>query len=249
MEQTAEKPPLGVGNILSSAASTFFSKFTYIFVISFVAVLVSFITYTILGISVLNQPFADGDFSGTAVFGFIIQILVDSLVGAFVGILVTFLTYDTVLGRQINISAYLSKLSTLIVTVLLVSIVMGLGIGLATLALIIPGLILTMIWYVTIPSVVIEEIGFGGFGRSQQLTSGYRWPIFGLVLLVGLILLGIGMGIGAVLGATGWLGGPVLLAIQYLGMSFSAILAATTYARLREIKEGVSVDSIADVFS
>ena len=249
MEQTAEKTPLGVGNILSSAASTFFSKFTYVFVISFVAVVFSFIAYSLLGTDILDNPFIRGDFGGDALFWFFSQILVNSIVGAVVGVFITFLTYDTVLGRAVDINAYLSKLSTLFLPVLLVSLVLGTAVSLGLLAFLIPGFILMMIWYVTIPSVIIEEVGFGGFGRSQKLTAGYRWPIFGMVVLVGVAMNVLSIGIVNALASLNWLGTPVLLIISFLGMTFSAILAATTYARLREIKEGVSVDKIADVFS
>jgi hypothetical protein len=61
----------------------------------------------------------------------------------------------------------------------------------ATLLLVIPALYLVTIWAVLLPVVVVERPGvFDAFGRSRQLVRGNGWKVFGIVLLLGLILLG-----------------------------------------------------------
>src|SRR5262249_43175436 len=68
---------------------------------------------------------------------------------------------------------------------------MGLGFleGLLTvlgfILLIIPGLILNTMWFVTVAACVVERTGaWTSMERSRELTEGYRWKVFGFVLLL-----------------------------------------------------------------
>lgn len=58
--------------------------------------------------------------------------------------------------------------------------------------LLIPGLILMCLWSLVVPACVLERLGpLSSLSRSARLTKGYRWPVFGLILLTviaGLIL-------------------------------------------------------------
>src|SRR6185295_8036766 len=50
------------------------------------------------------------------------------------------------------------------------------------------GAVVTCMWFVTTPAAVAERLSpIAAFTRSSQLTSGRRWGIFGLSLLVGLM--------------------------------------------------------------
>ncbi|MFM7334516.1 MAG: hypothetical protein ACKO1H_08910, partial [Tabrizicola sp.] len=95
-------------------------------------------------------------------------------------------------------------------------------------------------------------------GRSAALTKDYRWPIVGAFILitiisaiigfvamflVGLMMAGAGLGGGAMV-----IGIIVLALITTFGAALGAITVALIYARLREIKEGASVQDIAAVF-
>lgn len=65
------------------------------------------------------------------------------------------------------------------------------GVLVGTVLLIVPGLILMTIWAVTVPVVVVERQDvFDAFGRSQDLVHGNGWKVFGILLLLGLIILG-----------------------------------------------------------
>jgi hypothetical protein len=60
-----------------------------------------------------------------------------------------------------------------------------LGIGVASLFLIVPGVILALRWSVAGPAVAIEGNGpFDALRRSGKLTSGHYWHILGLTLIV-----------------------------------------------------------------
>ncbi len=62
----------------------------------------------------------------------------------------------------------------------------------AALLLIVPALYLATIWAVLLPVVVVERVGvLDAFGRSRQLVRGNGWKVFGIVLLLGLIVIAI----------------------------------------------------------
>ena len=67
------------------------------------------------------------------------------------------------------------------------SILVGLSVGLGTVAFIIPGVILMVLLAMTIPACAFESLGIlDSMKRSVELTKGYRLPIFGLYLITGI---------------------------------------------------------------
>ena len=108
-------------------------------------------------------------------------------------------------------------------------------------------------------AAVIERIGFGAWSRSIALTKEYRWPIVGLFIIFVILTLVIGgvlatvgivaaagLGLGGVMGAIAL--GVVMSLLTGMVNAIGGITVALTYARLREIKEGVDIDQIAAVF-
>jgi len=127
---------------------------------------------------------------------------------------------------------------------------MAIGCMLGMVLLVVPGFILFLMWYVALPTCVVERKGpFASMGRSRALTRGHRWKIFGLFLLVS-----IGGGIvQAIISAVLGLAGPLVPVIglflwEAVFGAFGAILAAVVYHDLRVAKEGIDTDRIAAVF-
>jgi hypothetical protein len=138
--------------------------------------------------------------------------------------------------------------------------------------LIVIGMPVLTLWIMAVfavmaPAIVIERVGFRGLSRSAALTRKYRWPIVGTLILAVICDVVINIVIGAVVmlvvGSITFLGAPggfisviaggILPLILYavistIGIGLFGILIALIYARLREIKEGISVDQIAAVF-
>ena len=129
-----------------------------------------------------------------AIFGFFgtLVALAVSIAGAslLAGAL-TLAVQDVRDGRvDLTVGDTFSKVTPLLGTIIVVSLLLGLGVGIGFLLLIVPGLILITFWAVAIPSVVIERRGvFEAFSRSQQLVSGFAWPVFGVIVLAFLVLL------------------------------------------------------------
>lgn len=137
--------------------------------------------------------------------------------------------------------------------------VAGAGIGLGYILLIVPGVILSVMWSVAAPTVVAEKRGvFESLQRSRDLTRGYRWHVFGLLVIYLILSWIVGIAVGGLSVAFGggflngapniWvamISGPVVNILS--GVVASAGVAALYY-ELRTAKEGVGSEDLAAVF-
>jgi hypothetical protein len=112
------------------------------------------------------------------------------------------------------------------------------------------------ILFVFIPAVVLEGRGIrSGFSRSLDLNSGYRWPIFGLSIILTLTAMFVVFGL--IFGAkAAWPGASendgIMVGITAIAVMLgvlSAIATAHTFVRLRVAKEGASLEELEDAFS
>ncbi|MBK1625411.1 hypothetical protein [Afifella marina] len=159
--------------------------------------------------------------------------------------------YDAKVGRPIRPGTYvtsaLKRLLPLIVMAILVYVLIMTGFAL----LIVPGLWVLGVTAVFVPAVMIEGAGFGAIGRSARLTKGYRRPVVLFIVVVYIIESVVAWILGDLVAIFG--GAAFLLIAQGLfsgvANSIVSIALAMTYARLREIKEGVGFADLADVFA
>jgi hypothetical protein len=132
-----------------------------------------------------------------------------------------------------------------------VGICTGILAGLGAILLFIPGVMVYCAYYVSMPACVAEQAGvFASMSRSAFLTKGYRWQIFGMLLLI--LVIFAGFFILAVIAATALTSGGVrLIATQAVGAmvgAFNGVIVGVFYYQLRVAKEGVDIDRIASVF-
>lgn len=146
----------------------------------------------------------------------------------------------------------------------LLGLLSAIGIALAMILLIVPGVMLYLTWSVAAPALVQERIGvFAAFGRSAYLTRDARWTIFGieLIALVGYWMFsGI---IGAVqfaflggirqMAAASTQGFPlsyyILTAVSgTIGTAVWGVIQTSLYVELRNWKDGPATDALAEVF-
>jgi hypothetical protein len=167
--------------------------------------------------------------------------------------------------RKVDIAACLTgalrdaPLLTLILLIYTVAAYLGL------IFLIVPGIIISVLWFFVIPIAVLEKgNAFSSFGRSMALGSGFRWRILSLWLLMMLVALAFGF--------LGWVSmhgftiDPKLVAARALESSsqvsvtflltqlatqvvtsFLVVLNAVAYQQLKRIKEGDV--RVAEVFA
>lgn len=259
------KLPLGVGAILSESFRILFRNIVPIIVLSAIPLGIS----TVLGMvnnyltfGSINPVLLEGEMpvmnaaQGTSIaFSGLIQLAITLLLTC----LLTQLAYDAKLGRTIQIRTYFTPALRVLLPLMVLSVGIYILLTLSAALFIIPGLIVLAMFSVIAPVSVVEGLGLGAAGRSRRLTKEYRWPIIGLILLTFIAMLLMSLPIGAIVGVVAYLtqsfgtGSYILLTITNLLLSaimmgLVCIVVALIYARLREIKEGISVDSLAAVF-
>ncbi len=246
-----------IGRVATRTFEVIRANFVSFYVLGLIATLPT--TFYTVAITSNMVPRAGGIGAGTGVF------LAGAFGSAFIGflfalILQATLTYGTVsylsnqpvvLGRalRIGIREFLPLLA--------IGILESLGLAGGFLLLIVPGVIFLVMWAVVVPVRIAEHKGiFESFGRSRELTSGFRWPILG-TLFVYFIGAGIAQTATRPMIAIGGINGssPMFYAGTVLNALIGAIIAvasatlvACIYYELRVIKEGVGPEQIAAVF-
>ncbi|SFH73920.1 hypothetical protein [Albimonas pacifica] len=254
---SGRRTPLGVGRLLAESFSIFFRNVPKMIAIAGLPSLAGILLVAAIGgfdVALGRELPAFGTPEG--VFVYLSGLAVNmALFGLTAGLLVLF-AYDLKQGRTRPVAGYLAATLRCIVPLVVLAMATTLLIGVGFILLIVPGMWVYAVLSVTFPAVAIERAGFGALRRSARLTKGYRWPIAGVLFVIGIcaygLLLAAGFGMQA-LGETG--GGWVVAATALANAFFSGIaygLTAVTvvliYARLREIKEGATTSDLAAVF-
>lgn len=198
--------------------------------------------------------------AGVPIFGAIF--FVSALLGLVCNVLlqagVTKATIIDLQGGQPKFAEILRSAVGLILPLVGLTILYMLGLMVGWLLLLVPGIIVAVMWSVSVPVLVAERPGIiASFGRSRALTKGSRWSIFGLMLVAFIVLyapllilplLSGGLDAETVQAASG---SPASIITTILGgiagMLLAAIIAAI-YVELRFVKDGVAVGQLAAVF-
>jgi len=166
-------------------------------------------------------------------------------------------TADHRSGRAIGFGEAIGGALRVAGPLLLLMIVMTAGLIIGFMLLVVPGIILSIMWAVAMPALVIERDGvIRALGRSRRLTEGARWKIFGCAVLL-TVVLGLLAGITAIIGAI--LGGvansPILLGklpsaiLQTLTTAYASTVIASLFLELRDWKDGPETASLSEIFA
>ena len=153
--------------------------------------------------------------------------------------------------RPVSLGESLKVGLSRVIAVFLLAILMGILAGLASLALVVPGLIVITMWFVSTPACVVERTGpWTSMKRSAALTKGHRWKIFGLLLLLILLSVGVALLLQLVLTQVGSTILTILGTLIWgaLWTAYYSIAVVMTYHDLRVAKEGIDIEQIASVF-
>lgn len=148
----------------------------------------------------------------------IVQALLSGLLGGFGAVIAAFISIiagfllqaalvkaveDVRDGRvDLSFSETLQAATPAVGRVAITSILAGIAIGIGIILLVVPGLYLLTIWCLIVPVIVLEGAGTGAaFARSRELVRGFGWQVFGTLVLVFVVMLGVGLVIGIALGA------------------------------------------------
>ncbi|MEM9780975.1 MAG: hypothetical protein AAF899_00725 [Pseudomonadota bacterium] len=247
----APATPLGVGAIISET----FSIFARCFVPCMIAILGPSLVVFALSLVLVGAPITDFDDPGAIAgpgFGDVIVNILSLLAASLSIAIVVRIVYDTKLGKQPNFGAAVRSAVPHLAPIFVLSIAFYLAIVVGLIALVVPALWIMAALGVYAPAIVVENAGFRGLGRSFELTKGYRWPIVGVALVLGIIYLialsvvgGLFVALASTLGIIAMLLLTIIIAVPQALLSVAPVLI---YARLREIKDGLGVEDVASVF-
>lgn len=154
-------------------------------------------------------------------------------------------------GRPVRLADAVRSTFRRLLPLLGLTFCMGLAIAVGFMLLIVPGIILVMMWYVTMPAFVIERLDISAsFARSSALTKGHRWPIFGMWLLMFIAGIIIEVVLEKTLALSGSAGFVTCGSLVWAGLggAFGSVFVVATYYDLRVAKEGIDTRHLAAVF-
>ncbi|HZC17195.1 MAG TPA: hypothetical protein VE309_10570 [Caulobacteraceae bacterium] len=103
-------------------------------------------------------------------------------------------------GRRLSLSEGLATGLGCWIPLLALELIRAAAVDLGYLVFIVPGVMLSVAWWVSAPALVIEQGSpVASLLRSAELTRGKRWPIFGLSIIVGVLGLMVGF-VGGLIG-------------------------------------------------
>jgi hypothetical protein len=184
--------------------------------------------------------------------------VIDLILGPIATGAVTFGVLQQLRGKRASIGHCLFVGVSRLLPVIGVAICVGLLVGLGTLLFIIPGIILTCMYFVAVPAAVVERSGVGGaLSRSYDLTQGFRFHILGLWFLLFIVQAIVYVALIFVFidptstqtSQTGYATMQlVFVPVSLVLSAWGSCACAIAYYHLRSIKESVDVDEVASVF-
>jgi hypothetical protein len=139
--------------------------------------------------------------------------------------------------EQVDVGASVKFVVSKLLSIWALSIIVGLIVFLGTLALVVPGIILAIMFSLALPVLLIENKGvFDSMGRSRQL-AGHRWgKTFAVLLVLGIIVIVLSLIVGAIAGFLG-IAAPVVNGIlsAFYQPLYPILLAVYYYSNLARI--------------
>jgi hypothetical protein len=162
----------------------------------------------------------------------------------------TFGVLQALRGKPISLGECISTGFARLLPVLGVSFLVALCVLGGFILLIVPGFIVLCMLTVAVPVAVIEKPGvMASLRRSAALTKGFKGTIFAIYFVLWLLGILIGFVVAIPLVTMGLLGALLTTAASLVvSGALQAALPAVIYQRLRDIKEGASVEDLAKVF-
>lgn len=162
--------------------------------------------------------------------------------------LVMFGSWETLRGSPLNAEAALRRGVQVALSIWLISLLLWFIYAAGVLMLIIPYFIFRMIFFVTLPAAVVEELGpVSALSRSADLTGGHRWVLLGWTIVIWALGWVAGWAVSIVLGIAG-LGAFAGAVTAALLAAFDAVAVTVIYSELRKLKDGSEPQKIAKIF-
>ena len=242
-----------VGRVLSKSLAVLTGNFSkYILFGAVIALPNLFAVFVSANQVSTSQPMRPGQvFSSAAIFGGVAYGIIWLVVFSICQSALIYGAFQDVRGRPFDIGASVQRGLSRFLPVIGAAICAGILVAIGFILFVVPGLILLTMFFVIVPVCVVEGMGpIKSLGRSSALTKGYRWRIFAIYLVPGLIIAiaaavleRIGLGIAGLVGNA-----LVAYVVTAIGGAYQAIVNIVTYHDLRAVKEGLDIEQLAAVF-
>lgn len=197
---------------------------------------------------------ADNDLAVRFAESMILMVVQTALTGL-VTAAIAYGTFQDLSGEPADFVTCIRRGLALVAPVIAVVLLSSLLTLAGSLAIVIPGLMIYTVLWIVVPVTVVERPGIvASLRRSGDLTKGYRWQIFGLILILGVADGGI---VGMIEGLIAPSEATVASLLPYFLISlaatsaltaFEAVVTTVTYYRLRTLKEGSAIFETARIF-
>lgn len=237
---------MSLGEILDVSFQVFRDNFVKMITISLALQIPYYALLYLYGMSLADssRPIDEVDYVGlllSLLGGLVIQPLAN---GAS-----TKLIAESYRGRNASVGTSFASALKLLPGLLGAVLLSGLFIGLGTLLLIIPGIILAVKFSLIAPATIVERRGgTTAMSRSSDLAKGSGWKIFALFIVMYAMTMAIGM-VGGLLGLEAGLGFLALeLGVAILVGAFFAAVWTVTYFSCRCEREGFDLEVLTSSF-
>ena len=130
------------------------------------------------------------------------------------------------------------------------SLLFSLVVGIGFLLCLVPGLIFWPMFILGVPAIMVERLGATtGMARSRELTTGHRWPVLGMQLLITFMLSlinGVVIMIAVLIpsmlsGEPAAVSAVILWLVQVATMTVTVVFPVVYYFNLRVVKEDFDI--------
>ncbi len=238
-----------VGDVLNRTWRVYTGNFLFFLGITLLVYLAIFLPLgAIIGLVVLAGM--GGGAEGLIVVGVILAVVLFVVLNTIGQAVMLLGTFQRMRGQPLRVGEALRRAFARFFPLVGLGIVYTLGLVIAFLLLIIPGFIVFVMWAVSVPACVVDGLGpIASLSRSAELTKGYRWKVFGLILVLSVIN-GVGnqffQTAGGFVGASASLAGIAIWFVVWTGLWNCALIMI--YHDLRVAKEGIDIEQIAAIF-
>jgi hypothetical protein len=246
-------PPRGIGEILSTAFEIYKANAqNLLMIVAIVVVPLTFISAFVSG--VVFSPDTDpitglGDRAlGAAILVGLVTLIITVIINAVLQAALMRGSAQGAIGDAVDIDASYKWGFARFGSVLLLSIVIGLIVGVGFVFLVLPGIWLWTMLSVAIPALVIEnKRGTDAMSRSWNLVKGYFWHALGTLVVAYLVTIVVGLVLGLLSSAfsDNWFISWIFSAIaQIITAPFMALVTVLLYLDLRARREALSADGL-----
>jgi hypothetical protein len=170
---------------------------------------------------------------------------------------VAYAVFQVIDDRRASIRESVLRFASKFLALLTIAILTTIGVALGSILLIV-GIVVQCMWHVSASVCVVERLGpIKSLRRSRALTEGYRWQVFGMMFLsimfiglvefLSLLLVGV-LVVDNDIFLQDTIGQIIAGLAALIPYAFANVASTVTYYRLRVVKEGLTVENLADVF-